>query len=108
MENKFIIEDLEKRIDEKMKYIECIETRINYSLLKQEEREEKAKEIKIKSIISNISFGSNLIVLFIGLKLLNKITWSWWWVLSPGLIPIIVGIISILIIIIIKKIRSSK
>lgn len=30
-----------------------------------------------------IGFGGLLTVLFIGLKLTNYITWSWWWVLSP-------------------------
>ena len=29
------------------------------------------------------SFAALLTVLFIGLKLLGKIDWSWWWVLSP-------------------------
>jgi cell division protein FtsW (lipid II flippase) len=29
-----------------------------------------------------------LLVLFIGLKLTGYIDWSWWWVLSPVLIPI--------------------
>lgn len=28
-------------------------------------------------------FISLLTVLFIGLKLVGSITWSWWWVLSP-------------------------
>jgi hypothetical protein len=31
--------------------------------------------------------------LFIALKLLNKIDWSWWWVLSPILITTSIGII---------------
>lgn len=29
-----------------------------------------------------------LTLIFITLKLLNKIDWSWWWVLSPSLIPL--------------------
>jgi hypothetical protein len=29
-----------------------------------------------------------LTVLFVGLKLTHYIDWSWWWVLSPTLIPI--------------------
>jgi hypothetical protein len=29
-----------------------------------------------------------LLVLFIGLKLGGVIDWSWWWVLSPLLIPL--------------------
>ena len=30
-----------------------------------------------------IGLGGLLIVLFVGLKLIGYITWSWWWVLSP-------------------------
>jgi len=30
-----------------------------------------------------LSFTGALTILFIGLKLTNVITWSWWWVLSP-------------------------
>ncbi|MFA5387333.1 MAG: hypothetical protein WC322_02965 [Candidatus Paceibacterota bacterium] len=30
-----------------------------------------------------IGFVGVLTVLFIALKLLDKIDWSWWWVLSP-------------------------
>lgn len=34
------------------------------------------------------SFPSLLTVAFIGLKIVGKIDWSWWWVLSPLWIPI--------------------
>ena len=30
-----------------------------------------------------IGFAGLLTIVFITLKLLGKITWSWWWVLSP-------------------------
>jgi ABC-type phosphate/phosphonate transport system permease subunit len=30
-----------------------------------------------------LSFTGALTILFIGLKLCNVISWSWWWVLSP-------------------------
>ena len=33
--------------------------------------------------IGGSAFLSLLTVLFIGLKLLGYITWSWWWVLAP-------------------------
>ncbi len=36
-----------------------------------------------------IGFGSLLALLFIGLKLGGVIAWSWWWVLSPIWIPIL-------------------
>lgn len=34
------------------------------------------------------TFLSILTLIFITLKLLDKIDWSWWWVLSPILIPV--------------------
>ena len=42
---------------------------------------------------SGIGFFGLLTVLFIGLKLTNFIDWSWWWVLSPMLIPMAIGAI---------------
>lgn len=32
---------------------------------------------------TGIGFTGLLTIVFIVLKLLGKITWSWWWVLSP-------------------------
>lgn len=45
-----------------------------------------------------IGFAGLLTVLFIALKLLHKIGWSWWWVVSPlwigaGLAVLIVALI---------------
>ena len=36
----------------------------------------------------NLSFLNLLTILFVGLKLTNHITWSWWWVLSPTLLQV--------------------
>lgn len=44
------------------------------------------------SVVSGISFTQLLTIVFIVLKLLGKITWSWWWVLSPLWIPIAIAI----------------
>ena len=51
--------------------------------------------------ISDGGFLGMLTILFIGLKLLDKIDWSWFWVLSPIIIPLIlvIGIFFIIIII---------
>jgi len=38
---------------------------------------------------SGIGFGGLLTIVFIVLKLTKYIDWSWWWVLSPIWIPII-------------------
>jgi hypothetical protein len=46
------------------------------------------------------SFIGMLTIVFITLKLLGKIAWSWWWVLSPMWIPAI-GLLLIFIVCII-------
>lgn len=40
-----------------------------------------------------IGFAGLLTILFIALKLTGYISWSWWWVLSPIWIPIILILI---------------
>lgn len=40
-----------------------------------------------------IGFLGLLTIVFIVLKLLNVISWSWWWVLSPLWIPVALGIV---------------
>ena len=45
---------------------------------------------KISSNHSGIGFGSLLTIVFIVLKLMGVIAWSWVWVLAPTWIPIAV------------------
>lgn len=53
---------------------------------------------------NGIGFAGLLTIVFITLKLLNKIDWSWWWVLSPlwigGILIVILAIILIILILI--------
>jgi len=42
-----------------------------------------------------IGFAGLLTVLFIGLKLGGIIAWSWWWVLSPMWISVLLAIVII-------------
>jgi len=42
---------------------------------------------------SGIGFFGLLTVLFIGLKLTGFIAWSWWWVLSPSWIPLVLFVV---------------
>ena len=44
-----------------------------------------------------------LTIVFIVLKLLNVITWSWWWVLSPFWISIGLSLLLWIVIILIKS-----
>ena len=47
---------------------------------------------------SGIGFTGLLTVLFIGLKLTGHITWSWWWVLSPLWISVLIALLLIAVI----------
>lgn len=47
---------------------------------------------------SGIGFFGLLTILFIGLKLTGFISWSWWWVLAPAWIPLIVSVLIIAIV----------
>lgn len=44
-----------------------------------------------------IGFTGLLTIVFIVLKLLGKIDWSWWWVLSPIWISILIVIVIVII-----------
>lgn len=50
-----------------------------------------------------INFAGLLTVLFIGLKLCNVISWSWWWVLSPIWILTLVTLVLLGILFLIRK-----
>ena len=62
----------------------------------------EGERMSIASIISNLGIGfiGLLTIAFIVLKLTGFITWSWWWVLSPPWITLLV-IIAILMIILV-------
>ena len=45
-----------------------------------------------KQTSGGISFFGLLTIVFIVLKLTGFISWSWFWVLSPVLLPLIIGI----------------
>ena len=48
-----------------------------------------------------IGFLSALTILFIALKLLDKIDWSWWWVLSPiWVVPLLIAVILLVLLVV--------
>lgn len=55
-----------------------------------------------QSTSSGIGLGGVLFVVFLVLKLIGKIDWSWWWVTAPLWIPVAV-ILSLLIGVIIAQ-----
>jgi hypothetical protein len=53
---------------------------------------------KSTSASGGISFGGCLALIFITLKLVGVIHWSWWWVLSPLWIGVVLWLAIILVI----------
>jgi hypothetical protein len=70
-------------------------------LIKYFKSEEDAivRSVENKSSAGNggINFVGLLTILFIGLKLTNLIAWSWWWVLSPVWIVILMAFIHVIL-----------
>lgn len=54
-------------------------------------------------ILSAVMLAVLLTVVFVTLKLCNVINWSWWWVISPGLIYIAICLLFIIIVAIFIK-----
>lgn len=52
------------------------------------------------TVTGGIGFCGLLTIVFIVLKLLNKISWPWIWVLAPLWIEFIVAVLTVIIIII--------
>lgn len=50
-----------------------------------------------------VGFEDILLIVFIVLKLCHVIDWSWWWVLAPFWIPLLIAIIALVIVTIIER-----
>jgi uncharacterized protein (DUF983 family) len=55
-----------------------------------------------------LSLPDVVLVVFIILKLVGLIAWSWWWVLSPLWIPIAIWLFLVLIVASVKALRYGK
>lgn len=60
------------------------------------------------TVNSGVGFASLLTIVFIVLKLLGKITWSWWWVLSPVLIEMGVALLILAFMLILAVIKAVR
>jgi len=47
---------------------------------------------------SGIGLSTILFLIFLVLKLIGVITWSWWWVFSPIWIPFILSVLVVIVI----------
>ena len=62
-----------------------------------------------KTTSGGIGFGSALLLTFIILKLVGVIDWSWWWVLSPIWIPVVLLLaVSILLFVVYRIIKYFR
>lgn len=55
---------------------------------------------------SGIGFFGLLTIVFITLKLLGYINWSWLWVLAPIFIPVTIAIVIVVIVILFKALSE--
>ena len=56
---------------------------------------------KKQTTTASVGFLDLLAIVFIVLKLLGKITWSWWWVLAPVWMPLAIVIVIVVVALII-------
>ena len=54
-----------------------------------------------------IGFAGLLAIVFITLKLLHKITWSWWWVLSPLWIGAAFAVLVLVVVVLFALVTSG-
>lgn len=53
-----------------------------------------------------VSFGGLLTILFVGLKLGHVIDWSWWWVLAPLWIGVVLAFAVFAVVFLIVTVRD--
>ncbi len=68
----------------------------------------KDKMASSSSSSSGIGVSGLLLVAFIVLKLTGHINWSWWWVLSPAWIPIVLVLICLAVWLLYKAWQESR
>jgi hypothetical protein len=61
-----------------------------------------SENVKVNNT-GGIGFAGLLTIVFITLKLTGYIDWSWWWVLAPIWIPIVITLLIILAFVAISK-----
>lgn len=63
---------------------------------------------KSSSSNSGIGFTGALAILFIAFKILGKIDWSWWWVLSPIWIPLAIALLVIIVMLAVYIVKGDS
>jgi len=55
-----------------------------------------------RSTSGGVGATTVLLIVFVVLKLTDNIQWSWWWVLSPAWLSVVVGIVLFLLVSVIR------
>jgi len=71
--------------------VQPIPTKTHQPRLPQTRQQPQGEQLKE----SGITFASVLGIVFIVLKLVGVITWSWWWVLAPFWTPLALAVLLI-------------
>jgi hypothetical protein len=66
------------------------------------------KNIFSSSSSEDIGFVGILTIVFITLKLVGYISWSWWWVLSPLWISAIALVVALLLVVLLIALRARE
>ena len=61
-----------------------------------------------KQASGGIGFAGLLTIVFIILKLCSIITWSWWWVLSPLWISVILWVVLVVIVLLVGGWKNGR
>ena len=68
------------------------------------------KDNQETTIKTGVNFLEMLFLLFLGLKLADKIDWSWWWVFAPIWMPLVIvgiAIIGMVIYLILTNVKGK-
>lgn len=63
---------------------------------------------RLENMNTSLTFGQALTVAFVALKLIDKIDWNWFWVISPIIIEIICCVAFVGIIAVLTKLAEKK
>jgi Na+/H+-dicarboxylate symporter len=78
------------------------------SFLEELKKKVDAQRSPVTVVNRGVTPLSLLGIAFIVLKVMGQITWSWWWVLAPFWIPVVLAVTLLLFIILVIGIVASK
>ena len=78
------------------------------SFLEELKKKVDAQRSPVTVVNRGVTPLSLLGIAFIVLKVMGQITWSWWWVLAPFWIPVVIAVTVLLFVLLMIAIIASK